>query len=438
MKKEKTVMKTILGNKMKAAVTLLIATIAIICLSGCAGTSSGEPTHTPWYPAPSVPVTAAQTPAPDPVITPEKDPVQTGTETPDAQPEGSSVESALVDIDPASLEGVARLKDLVGNYAITLFSSDMGIYVVVDTEDEHNPYDLTWRYGPVNAKSKSKQKEAVEDPEWDALYRSYVDACDWSLVFDADYYKKAFPMLAKLYHENDELLLEHFQTQGVHEGRQASAAFNVAAYMENCGEDLVEAFGEDYECYYFYYMLNQDTQGGVDTANKGGVYPRWLTLELSLQQSTEHEKVNSWRKIDGADPVELDPEVIAFANYRAWHDAEHNFLAHDWTKNPNTSNDVNDCLDRTGREHFAENTIKWLHKSSKGRYENFAFKYAVSPEHRESMTSEKYFYSGYSNPYWSDNPDNPLAVGENAGRTGYACQFDLFTEAATKSPYKLD
>lgn len=53
-----------------------------------------------------------------------------------------------------------------------------------------------------------------------------LNACDWSLVFDADYYKKAFPMLAVQYHQDNALLLEHFQTVGIHEGRQGSANFN--------------------------------------------------------------------------------------------------------------------------------------------------------------------------------------------------------------------
>ena len=52
-----------------------------------------------------------------------------------------------------------------------------------------NPYDVEWDYGE--------------------LYDAYIEEADWSLVFDAEYYKQAFPMLATLYHENDELLLEH-------------------------------------------------------------------------------------------------------------------------------------------------------------------------------------------------------------------------------------
>lgn len=53
--------------------------------------------------------------------------------------------------------------------------------------------------------------------------------------------------------------------------------------MAGCDGALVDAFGENYECYYFYYMLNQNTQSGAVTKNSGGADPRWLALELSLQ-----------------------------------------------------------------------------------------------------------------------------------------------------------
>ncbi len=161
------------------------------------------------------------------------------------------MESTLAEPDSASVQSVARLGAFVGNYAMEAFCYNYGTWVFVDTESSHDPYDLTWRYGP-----DTKHRDEVSDPAWDDLYEAYVDTCDWSLVFDADYYKKAFPMLAKLYHENDALLLEHFLTQGVHKGRQAGADFNVAACMENCDKALMEAFGENCECYYFYYMLN--------------------------------------------------------------------------------------------------------------------------------------------------------------------------------------
>ena len=40
------------------------------------------------------------------------------------------------------------------------------------------------------------------------------------------------------------LLLQHFQTVGIHEGRQGCEGFNVAAYQKNCDAKLREAFGD--------------------------------------------------------------------------------------------------------------------------------------------------------------------------------------------------
>ncbi len=418
------------AKKGKNAALLLALVMCVSCLPACA--APDEPAHKPWHP----PAPAETTGDPGPAATPEKDPEPSAEEPsekpeePAAGTEEAPVENTPAEPDPSSVQSIARLGELVGNYAIEAFYYNYGTWVFVDTESSHNPYDLTWRYGP-----DTKHMDEVSDPAWDDLYEAYVDACDWSLVFDADYYKKAFPMLAKLYHENDALLLEHFQTQGVHEGRQASADFNVAAYMENCDKALAKAFGENYECYYFYYMLNQDTQRDVDVSNRGGAYPRWLALELSLQQSNEYRKVNEYRTEVGAAPVALHPEMVAFASYRAWYDAEHNLYAHDWTTNPDTSHDVNDCLWRISRDHLAENTVKRYHANSWNFFANFAINYRYSQDHYEAMVAEQYAYFGCSNPYWSDNPSN---VSKDNTGTGYACQFDMFTEVQPQTPYKLD
>ena len=423
-------MKKMLTETKRVLAVLMLAVLTAACMTACASGASNTEDRKPWRPpVDSRPnnTTVVQTPVdPEPVQTPEK----TDPPVNEAAPEQPVVENAAATVDPASIQGIARIGDLVGNYAMDLFYDRRGAYIIVDTESDHNPYDLTWRYGPV----VSKEKE-VNAENWDELYRSYVAACDWSLVFDAEYYKQAFPMLAKLYHDNDELLLEHFQTQGVHEGRQASRNFNVAAYMDNCDSKLTTAFGENYECYYFYYMLNQGTQKSVNTSNTNSAYPRWLTLELSLQQSHEYKYVNKYRDDVDVQPVALDPESIAMANYRAWYDAEHNMYAHDWTSDQTTSTDVNDCLWRIKCNYLAENTVKWYSTNGKGSYKNFAISYSLSPSHYEAMVSSNYAYFGCSNPYWSNNPDNPFAKN---GATGYACQFDMFTAVQPQTPYELD
>ena len=54
----------------------------------------------------------------------------------------------------------------------------------------------------------------------------------------------------------------------------------MAAYMENCDSKLVKAFGEDYECYYFYYALNQKTESNTNPRSTqrmmGAIRSRWV------------------------------------------------------------------------------------------------------------------------------------------------------------------
>lgn len=92
----------------------------------------------------------------------------------------------------------------------------------MDVNSTVNPYDVIYDYG--------------KD------YDAFTAACDWSLEFDADYYMSTFPTLALQYHNDKNLLLKHFQTVGIHEGRQGKESFNVGAYKGNCSSEVSKAF----------------------------------------------------------------------------------------------------------------------------------------------------------------------------------------------------
>ena len=180
-------MKKMLTETKRVLAVLMLAVLTAACLTACASGASNTEDRKPWRPpvdSRSSDTTVVQTPAasvdPEPIQTPEK----TDPPVNDTEPAQPVVENANATINPVSIQGVARIGNLVGNYAMDLFYDSRASYIVVDTESEHNPYDLTWRYGP----DVSKMKE-VNAENWDALYRSYVAACDWSLVFDAEYYK---------------------------------------------------------------------------------------------------------------------------------------------------------------------------------------------------------------------------------------------------------
>ncbi|MBQ5711532.1 MAG: RICIN domain-containing protein [Oscillospiraceae bacterium] len=65
-----------------------------------------------------------------------------------------------------------------------------------------------------------------------------------SQVFDADYYRNAYPDLKDAYGADDEELYNHFVQYGIAEGRQAHPAFDIKYYL-NENSDLKAAFGKD-------------------------------------------------------------------------------------------------------------------------------------------------------------------------------------------------
>lgn len=72
---------------------------------------------------------------------------------------------------------------------------------------------------------------------------------DYSLIFDATYYTNINSDLKNI---DKELLLDHFITFGMSEGRRASYNFDVTYYRQN-NEDLVQQFGDDLRLYYNHY-----------------------------------------------------------------------------------------------------------------------------------------------------------------------------------------
>lgn len=261
---------------------------------------------------------------------------------------------------------------------------------IVDVESGVNPYDVVYDYG--------------------AAYNSYVDACDWSLVFDADYYMSEFPLLAWQYNNDKELLLKHFQTVGIHEGRQGSEKFNVGAYRHNCRSVIRDAFGENYEGYYFYYMLNHSAEKFVNT-EKGKNFKNRYKLVLTALQTSELEGVNDYRAEKGSAELKLDPELMAFANKRAYINAHDGYRAHRWF-------DINSDFVWSLIEHRAssisENTCEHYGKRSFDKT-HFAC-YRSSESHYEAMINPKFDILGCSNNYHSDD---------------FTCQFDCFIDLRT-------
>ena len=267
---------------------------------------------------------------------------------------------------------------------------------VIEFCDEENPYDIYYDYGEE--------------------YEKYIDACDWDLVFDADYYAETFPMLALQYHNDADQLLKHFQTVGVHEGRQGSKDFNVGAYLQNCDAKVYRAFKTNYAAYYIYYMLNYDSEKNVNTktADNGKTVYQQYTAVLTWYQKGELEAINKYRADVNAEPVIFDSELSAYANYRAYLNAVEEYEAHDWLYENTALNRryLTDAFDAWNR--YGENTV-----TSIGRCNSLRARcYECSKPHYEGMVNPNSHYVGISNNSWNEE------INRNS-------QFDLYIDTLT-------
>ena len=256
----------------------------------------------------------------------------------------------------------------------------------IRTDSKVNPYDVIWDYGK----------------DWD----SYVDACDWSLVFNADYYMKQFPMLAMQYHYDKDLLLRHFQTVGVHEGRQGCDSFNVDAYNKNCSYAVYKAFHNHCEGYYLYYMLHYDTEKDVNTVSTNEDSPvRDKVCDiLTLAQQKELDKINVYRNEVGSAPVEYNAELAAIASYRAYINVTENIEGHDWLDmNGNTDTQVSWIVTATkglSPGSFSENNYESSGGITKMPRKIFADAYASCKSHNEAMRRPSQKWVGIGNMVW--------------------------------------
>lgn len=259
---------------------------------------------------------------------------------------------------------------------------------VVDVDEGENPYDVIWDYGE--------------------LYDAFVQEVDWNLLFDGDYYIRNFPALAHLYHKDKALLLQHFQTVGIHEGRQGCEDFNVAAYQKNCDAKIREAFGDSYECYYFYYAMNQKTQKGIVTT---GSEKKQLTTKLTYMQQAELDRINQYRAEAGVAPLEYDAELSALACYRAYVDALEDWDAHDWIEAAENQDEINGMIEMIRADLWGENTVHGYPRTKEyallqGPSTAWYINYRYSQDHYDAMIAKKYHYVGSANCYISDYEKN--------------------------------
>lgn len=314
------------------------------------------------------------------------------------QSAGNEIDYVRFMKDPAYADRCIA-KDIAKIAGIESKPERYGSACVVDMRKSETAYDVNWDYGEE--------------------YEKQVALCDWEEVFDAEYYMEQFPMLALQYHYDEDQLLRHFQTVGIHEGRQGCEDFNVGAYMDWCKENreyVVDLFEDDYAPYYMFYMSALSEQPEKFPADS---HPVQYKAILTLAQQKELDGINVYRKITDAEPLVFDPEMAAFANYRSWVNQNKEYVGHVWLDAPENNDIIDLYFEATSADRIGENTLE----TSTLNVKAWCDVYAGSKSHYEAMINKDYNYVGSSNLYVDDVA---IRTYDNRG-----VQFDIFASSVS-------
>ena len=92
-------------------------------------------------------------------------------------------------------------------------------------------------------------------------------------VFDAKYYAEKNPDVVAVVGTDATVLMNHYMNNGVYEGRDASATFNVDAYA-SANTDVATVAAGNYEVLFEHYVgsgINENRISTIDAATKAGV-----------------------------------------------------------------------------------------------------------------------------------------------------------------------
>ena len=92
-------------------------------------------------------------------------------------------------------------------------------------------------------------------------------------VFDAKYYAEKNPDVVAVVGTDAAVLMNHYMNNGVYEGRDASATFNVDAYA-SANTDVATVAAGNYEVLFEHYVgsgINENRIATIDAATKAGV-----------------------------------------------------------------------------------------------------------------------------------------------------------------------
>lgn len=393
----------------KNIITLLAALLLLMSTGGC-GDSAAVPENSAQLPVQDTESVQDTEPAQDTESVQANDNQDTaaGQDTPekpgtksDPQGQESAEKDDALPIDEEKL--VDTILEVCSTQALP--ETDLSA-CVVDVRSA-NPYDVDWFYGP------------------DYLCMITPASDEWDDLFDVEYYKKTFPMLAIQFHNDDDDLWLHFRTVGLHEGRQGSESFNVKAFMDTCPAWLREKFGDNYACYYLYWIYSDKIDRSADLSGKD--CPKQMTAVMTLIQKEELRLINEERENLGVEPLVFDSELAAIANYRCWTNAAESYYAHDWAKQNNGP--LWDMVYAIGGNTFSENTTTTYDPPRS--YSRCYYSYYASPPHYEAMVDSEYGVVGNSNLYAGDlSPKDYDNIHSEALRQTRYVHFDTFMDTA--------
>ena len=138
-----------------------------------------------------------------------------------------------------------------------------------------------------------------------------LNGVDYSKVYDYFYYQNKYSDIKKAFGNDDIATLRHFINNGMKEGRQAKASFELRSY-KFAYRDLRAAFGNDNKAYYMHYIKNGYKEKRVAT----GVTE--LKNPTTVYQGVDYSKVYDFKYY-----VKHNPDV-----YKAFGNDENAVLRH--------------------------------------------------------------------------------------------------------------
>lgn len=152
--------------------------------------------------------------------------------------------------DATIANGVQIVKTLMAQYNIPLANVVMHHHVTGKVCP--NPFCVN-QSAIAKWNSFKSQLSATKTTVTNKQSKYTYNGLEYSLVFDPQYYYDKYADLQKGIGTDAKKLFNHFCTNGMKEGRQAKATFNVTVY-KSIYSDLQKAYGSDLPSYYKHYI----------------------------------------------------------------------------------------------------------------------------------------------------------------------------------------